>query len=64
MILLAILLFAAPVQAFAYLDPGTMSMIVNVIIGGLVGIVYAIRVFWHNIKSFFANLFGRKKDHD
>ena len=38
--------FFTPLFAFAYLDPGTGSFIIHIIVGGLVGISYGVRVFW------------------
>ena len=43
--------FFVPFIAYAYLDPGTGSFIIHVIVGGIVGVSYAIRVFWRNIKN-------------
>ncbi len=56
MIFFALLFLLAPLSAHAYLDPGTMSMIINMIVGVLVGIMYTIRVFWRHIKDFFKSL--------
>ena len=58
MIFFILLLLAMPFSASAYLDPGTMSMIVHAIVGGIVGAVYTIRVFWSTLKNFFKNLFS------
>ncbi len=44
----------------AYLDPGTGSMILQLIIAGLVGLCFAIKMFWFNIKGFFAKHFAGK----
>lgn len=49
--LLLFLGFLTPISAFAYLDPGTGSFIIHVIVGGIVGVSYAVRVFWRNIKN-------------
>jgi len=38
-------------NAFAYIDPGTGSIIIQAIIGGLVGVGIAVKVFWFRIKS-------------
>jgi hypothetical protein len=38
-------------NAFAYIDPGTGSVIIQMIIGGLVGVGIAVKVFWFRIKS-------------
>lgn len=45
------LVFFLPFFAFAYLDPGTGSFIIHVIVGGIIGVSYAMRVFWRNIKN-------------
>ena len=46
----------------AYLDPGTGSMIVQVIVGLAVGALYAIKSYWYKILSFFG--IGSSSDHD
>lgn len=38
-------------NASAYIDPGTGSIIIQMIIGGLVGVGIAVKVFWFRIKS-------------
>ena len=50
-------------SAFAYLDPGTGSYIYQLIIAGIVGASYTVKVFWGRIKTFFINL-SSKKSHD
>ena len=37
-----------------YLDPGSGSMLIQIIIAAVLGAGVAIRVFWKNIKAFFA----------
>ena len=41
-------------SAFAYLDPGSGSAIMSVIIGFFVAIGVLIKTFWYKIKNFFA----------
>ena len=38
----------------AYLDPGSGSFILQLIIAGALGAVFAIRAYWSRIKSIFA----------
>ncbi len=38
-------------NAYGYIDPGTGSVIIQMIIGGLVGVGIAVKVFWFRIKS-------------
>ena len=39
--------------AYAYLDPGTGSMILQIILGGVAGMMVAGRVFWHQLLTLF-----------
>ena len=41
------------IPAYAYLDPGTGSMIIQVIIGVVAGALVTLKVFWSKIKAFF-----------
>ena len=64
---LLILLAAAVLQtrnAYAYLDPGTGSLLLQAIITGFLGAVFAIKVFWHRIKDFASGLFSRSDSHE
>ena len=57
MSLLAIpaMLLLSTQDAYAYLDPGTGSMILQGLIGGIAGGMFAIRLYWGKLK----NRFGR-----
>jgi hypothetical protein len=46
----AILLILLAEPAFAYLDPGTGSMLLQVILGGIAAIGVALKLFWHKIR--------------
>ena len=48
----ALLLFSTQ-NAYAYLDPGTGSMILQGLIGGIAGGMFAIRLYWGKLKSRF-----------
>ena len=37
-------------DASAYIDPGTSSMLLQVIVGALVGVGITIKVYWEKIK--------------
>lgn len=58
--LTALLLFTQP--AWAYLDPGTGSMLLQVILGGIAAIGVALKLFWHKIR--IALGFSKKADPD
>jgi len=45
----------------AYLDPGSGSYILQIIIAFLVGGLCTTKLFWNKIKAFFKNLFSGKE---
>ena len=54
-IIFAVLLCVSPTLAFAYLDPGTGSLLIQAAIGALA----AITVFWGNLKVYVRSFFSR-----
>lgn len=56
------LLLLIPGQAHAYLDPGTGSYIFQLVLAAIVGALFAVRIFWGRIKSFFQKLFAKGTD--
>jgi hypothetical protein len=40
-------------MAHAYLDPGSGSMMMQLFLAGVAGVVVAIKVFWRRILAFF-----------
>lgn len=52
-----LLSFTAP--AYAYLDPGTGSLILQGLIGGIAAGMAVISIYYHKIKAFILNLLGR-----
>jgi len=48
-------------NAYAYIEPGTASYILQLIIGALIAGLIAVKVFWNGFKSFFAKLFFHRK---
>ena len=49
--------------AFAYIDPGSGSAIMSVIIGFFVAIGVLIKTFWYKIKIFFGFTKAKKNKH-
>jgi len=45
-----ILLLLMFTDAVAYLDPGTGSMLLQVILGGIAAIGVAIKLYWHKLR--------------
>ena len=48
-------------EAYAYLDPGTGSYIFQLIVATLIGALFAVKLFWGKVKTFFNNLFSKEK---
>ena len=44
---------AAPKTAFAYLDPGTGSILLQIIIGGVAGLGVVAKLYWHRLRGLF-----------
>ncbi len=57
LILICATLLAFAPSAHAYIDPGTGSLILQAILGGVAGAAFVLKLYWGRIKS----LFGRKK---
>ena len=55
-------LLALERSAFAYLDPGTGSYVFQIIIAGIVGSLFAVKMFWKRFIGFFKNGPIRKKE--
>ena len=64
LLLLTLLLLVLPSTAHAYLDPGTGSYVVQLLIGGLLGGLFALGVFWRRVVAFFRHLFRRGSSDD
>jgi len=47
-----------------YIDPGTGSLVLQVLIGSLIGGLFLIKVFWSRIKVFFSSLFSKSTEGD
>lgn len=53
-----ICLVVLPINAFAYLDPGTGSAVLQGILGALAAIVVVLKLYWHR----FLRMLGLRKD--
>jgi hypothetical protein len=54
---LLFLIFAR--DAHAYIDPGTGSYIFQLLLAGLLGAAFLVKIFWKNLKAFFSNLVSK-----
>ena len=49
---------AAPGSAQAYIDPGVGSMVLQLLLGGVAGLLVVLKLYWHSFKA----LILRRKD--
>jgi len=45
----------------AYIDPGTGSLIIQILIASAVGAAFLIKIFWRQVKTFVSNLFKNRR---
>ena len=60
----AVLLLLLPGTASAYLDPGSGSYLIQIIIATFVGGAYALKMYWKSFKSFISGLFSSQNTED
>ena len=51
---LVVLALVFPRDAYAYLDPGTGSLVIQTVIAALAAAAYAVRSYWGRIRTLFA----------
>jgi len=51
-----------PRESYAYLDPGSGSFFIQMLLAGLFAASIALKSFWRRIASFFTGLFKKKHD--
>ena len=59
-IVITVLLLLMFTDAVAYLDPGTGSMLLQVILGGIAAVGVAIKLYWHKLRAAFG--MAKKKE--
>ena len=52
-VLILLLVIAFPSPAYAYIDPGSGSMMLQLLFGGVAGAIVSIRLFWSRLSIAF-----------
>lgn len=52
-VLVSLAVVAAEAPAHAYLDPGTGSVLFQVLVGGVAAVGVIVKLFWHNLSAPF-----------
>ena len=60
-IIIFLFFFILTTKAYAYLDPGTGSIILQAIIGAFAAFFTSIYIFWNKVKNFYKKIFKKIK---
>tara|TARA_B100000965_G_C18878734_1_gene451009 strand:- start:222 stop:443 length:222 start_codon:yes stop_codon:yes gene_type:complete len=60
LLLIFITLISFTSNSFAYLDPGTGSIILQAILGFVAASIATITLYWNKLKNFFKKLLSKK----
>jgi hypothetical protein len=50
-----------PHYAYSYIDPGTGSYIIQIVIAAFVAVSFMVKIYWLKIKGFIGRLFSKKE---
>ena len=62
-VFLILFCFVFPTDSYAYIDPGSGSIILQAIIAAIAGAGTAVTIYWKKVKLFFSKIF-KKKDNE
>ena len=60
--ILILYIILLPSNAYAYLDPGTGSIILQAILGFIAAAIASISVYWAKFKILISKIFNKKKE--
>ena len=59
-LIIALIIITNSKYAYAYLDPGTGSILFQALIGGVVAAMFTIKMYWYQLKSFIMRKLGKE----
>jgi len=48
-------------ELVGYLDPATASIVFQAVVGGFLGALLAIKMYWRQVRAFFVGLLGHRR---
>lgn len=48
-------------EAHAYIDPGSGSILLQLILGGIAGVGVVVKLYWDRVKTRYQSLFGQEE---
>jgi len=58
-LIISLLTSFSVLDAYAYIDPGTGTLIIQALIAALVGITITLKVYWYKLKEQFSRVFKK-----
>lgn len=52
---------AVPKPVYAYIDPGTGSLVIQAVLAAVLTVGVTVKVFWHQIKEKYRKLFNKNE---
>lgn len=57
----AVIFFLIEKSIYAYIDPGTGSYLLQIIVATLLAFLFTVKSYWKKIKGFLQRVFARRK---
>ncbi len=51
-------------NSFSYIDPGTGSYIIQIIIASVLAVLTLSRIYWSRLKAFFGGIFAKQSSNE
>jgi len=48
----------------SYIDPSSISLLLSIVVGGVLGALFTIKIWWGRLTSNILNLFGNRNEAD
>jgi len=64
LVVLAACFVAVAKPAYAYIDPGTGSLVIQAVLAAVLTVGATVKVFWHQIKEKYRKLFGKDEQEE
>jgi hypothetical protein len=61
-VLAVLSLFIFSTKSQAYLDPGTGSYVLQIVLAFVIGGLYSLKLYWKRIKAYFQRKYSKKED--
>lgn len=56
--------FLSASNAFPYIDPGSGSYVLQILIASVLGILTLMKIYWSKLKTFFVSFLVKKPDNE